>query len=201
MAPRAPVPGNRRVKDGREWEIGSDAEVAWVRNGTVPGSAVTSAVPPVFAAYCTLLLPESVEGAQRRHDHAVVRVLRDHSTQQQWWLGYLEVGIGADVVFVDAPRVKLYEDWNYVVVLAGPTQAATWRLSEGRGAPWKGALPDLMFPPDRSWLFATRWDDHWSCIGGSEELVASFKADSELGSRTRVVGASDVLNPEGSTAR
>lgn len=157
-----------RVKDGREWRIGGAAEIAWIAEATAPGLEITSAVPAAFAAYCTLALPESLEGMQRRHDQAMIALLEGRSEPQPWWLGYLETGLGDEVVFYDAPRVKLYSGWDYVWVQAGPEQALGWRQSEGRHAPWKGALPDLMFPNDHSWLLSTLWDDHWSCIGGSE---------------------------------
>ena len=31
-----------------------------------------------------------------------------------------------------------------------------------------------MFPKDRSWLVSTLWDDDWTSIGGSDQLVNSF---------------------------
>ena len=33
-----------------------------------------------------------------------------------------------------------------------------------------------MFATDRSWLVSTMWDDDWTCVGGSRELVDSFLA-------------------------
>jgi hypothetical protein len=36
-----------------------------------------------------------------------------------------------------------------VLVEAGPQQAATWRQHD-RPSFWKGALPNVMFPADRS---------------------------------------------------
>jgi hypothetical protein len=190
-----------KVKDGREWRIGGAAEVAWIEEATVTGLEITSAVPPAFAAYCTLVLPKHCEGAQRRHDQAVVALLEGRTELQPWWLGYLEIGIGTDVVFYDAPRVKLYADWNYVFVQAGPEQAVSWRRSEGPRAEWKGALPDVMFPTDHSWLFSTLWDDDWSSIGGSEALIASFAHDPELGPRTRTVALGEDATPPGHVAR
>lgn len=186
-----------RFKDGREWRIGGASEVAWIVEATVPGLEITAAAPPAFAAYCTVVLPEHLEGAQRRHDRAVVALLAGRSEPQPWWLGYLETGIGAEVVFFDAPRVKLYSGWDYVLVQAGPEQAVSWRESEGARAPWKGALPDLMFPVDHSWLFSTLWDDHWSCIGGCEALVASFARAAEFGARTRTVALGEDATPPG----
>ncbi|HEX4364649.1 MAG TPA: hypothetical protein VHZ75_08875 [Solirubrobacteraceae bacterium] len=153
-------------------------------------------MPPNFAAYCAVALPEPEEGAQRRHDHAVIATLTSCTDAQPWWLGYLETSIGAEeVVFYDAPRVTLYENWNYVLVEAGPDQALSWRQSEGPRAPWKGAVPDIMFPADRSWLLSTLWDDHWSGIGGSEALIAAFAHDRLLGGQTRVVGPCEDAAP------
>ena len=39
-----------RVRDGRSWRIGGDGEVAWIRENTQFGVAITSAIPPVFEA-------------------------------------------------------------------------------------------------------------------------------------------------------
>jgi len=188
-----------RVRDGIEWRIGGRADVAWINDATTTGLEITSAIPPVLAAYCTLLLPDGLEGEQRRHDGAVVALLERGSEPQPWWLGYLEYGVGAEILFHDAPRVKLYSDWDYVIVQAGPEQALVWRESEALWS-WKGALPDLMFPTDHSWLFSTLWDDQWSCIGGSEALIASFAQDPELGSRTRVVALGEDATPPGHVA-
>ncbi len=158
-----------RSKDGREWRIGSNAEIAWIQENTVPGLAITSAIPPVFEAYATLELPGSGDHDAAlsqedldRHDASMLAVLREHAGSHPWWLGYLDTGT-ADVVFDDVRKVKLYSDWWYVLVEAGPEQAGVWREHYGS----KGVLPDVMFPADRSWLVSTLWDDDWTCIGGS----------------------------------
>jgi hypothetical protein len=155
-------------------------------DATATGSGSASTIPPIFAAYCTVDRPDASEGAQRYHDVAVVRLLTEHTNPQPWWLGYLEIGVGAEeVVFHDAPRVTVYEDWRYVLVEAGPDQALSWRDSEGSGAAWKGALPELMFPFDRSWLWSTPWDDAHSSLGATEQLVAAFTRDATVGGGTR----------------
>lgn len=174
-----------RIKDRRRWRIGNATDVAWISGATTSEPDISGVVPTVFAAYATVALPERLDGAQRRHDEAVVAVLRAHTAPQPWWLGYLETGIGVEIVFYDVPRVELGRGWNYVLVEAGPEQAIGWRDSEGRRAEWKGALPDLMFPRDHSWLLTTMWDDMFSCVGGAEALVAGFADDPELGPRTR----------------
>lgn len=101
--------------------------------------------------------------------------------EQPWWLGYLDTG-ASDVVFPCAPRVAAYYGYGYVLVEAGPRQAAGWRDT---GFNW--ALPDLIFAADHSWLVSTVWDDNWTSVGGSEQLVSSFLRHPELGSRTRRV--------------
>jgi hypothetical protein len=51
-----------------------------------------------------------------------------------------------------------------------------------------------MFPADRSWLVSTLWDDDWTCVGGSEELVADLLATPGLTAR-RVTTDEDCLPP------
>src|SRR5260370_20091943 len=153
-----------RARDGRTWRIGTAADLAWGPTGTPMGRTITAAIPPVFEAYATVVLPHAGEG-QDEHDRAVLALLSEQSTGQPRWLGYLDTGAD-DIVFPDAPKVTLYSGWHYVLVEAGPAQAAAWR-QYGDCSFWKGALPNLMFPADRSWLVSTLWDDDWSCIGGA----------------------------------
>ena len=174
-----------RTKDGSTWRIGTHAEVAWIADGTTPGLTITSAIPPVYEAYATVVIPEEPED-RRRRDRVVVALLGGQSAGQPWWLGYLDTGAD-DIIFSDAPKVTLYTGWHYVVVQAGPEQAATWR----QGEPWslrKGVLPDLMFPADRSWLVSTLWDDDWTCIGGPARLVDGFLRQPDLESRPVTLG-------------
>ena len=72
--------------------------------------------------------------------------------------------------------------WRYVLVEAGPEQAASWRRRD-LGSFWKGVLPNLIFPADRSWLVSTLWDDDWTCIGGPAGLVAGFLSHPDLQAR------------------
>ena len=173
------------VRDGSTWRIGTDAEVAWIANGTFMSRTITAAIPPVFDAYATIALPYGGEG-QERHDRAMAALLSEHSAGQPWWLGYLDTGAD-DIVFPGAPMVTLYYGWHYVLVEAGPEQAATWRRNDPRSF-WKGVLPNLMFPADRSWLVSTLWDDDWSCIGGSAGLVGRFLRHPDLQARPVALG-------------
>src|ERR1700753_3032748 len=169
------------ARDGRTWRIGTDAEVAWIVDGTTVTRAITSAIPPVFDAYATVVLPARGEG-QDEHDRAVLALLTAGSAEQPWWLGYLDTGAD-DIVFPDAPKVTLYEGWHYVLVEAGPEQGATRRRGGGWSF-WRGALPNLMFPADRSWLVSTLWDDDWTCAGGPAALVNEFRQHPGLEART-----------------
>lgn len=76
-------------------------------------------------------------------------------------------------MFPRAERVSTYWDWSYVLIQAGPDQALTWR----------GTLPDLIFPLDRSWLFTMLWDGDWTCIGGPTTLVDALAADPLINAR------------------
>jgi len=159
----------RRTKEGRSWRIGQEADVAWIQERTPGGLAITSAIPPVFEAYATLEQPGTgnhstrwSEELQSREDAGVLEVLVEHTDEQPWWLGYLDTSPQTDTVFDDVPKVSLYADWPYVLVEAGPEQAAAWRKHDR----WNDGMPELMFPMDRSWLASTLWDDDWMCIGG-----------------------------------
>src|SRR6266851_4360077 len=95
-----------RVRDGRAWPIGTDAEVAWIANGTSMGRTITAAIPPVFDAYATVVEPAS-DDEWDKHDRAMVGLLSQCSADQAWWLGYLDTGVD-DVIFADAPMVTVY---------------------------------------------------------------------------------------------
>jgi hypothetical protein len=174
-----------RARDGSTFRIGTDAEVAWIADGTSASRTIIAAIPPVFEAYATVMLPPCGEG-QDEHDHAMLALLRGQPAGQPWWLGYLDTGAD-DIVFPDAPKVTLYYEWHYVLVEAGPEEAASWRRS-GDWSFWKGALPNLMFPADRSWLVSTLWDDEWTCIGGPASLVDAFLRSPGLQARPVALG-------------
>lgn len=98
--------------------------------GHVPGPAITAAIPPVFDAYATIVLPDNGED-QERHNRAMLALLEGEPARQQWWLGYLSGGAGhlafPGAAMAALPKVTLYAEWEYVLVQAGPGQAATWR--------------------------------------------------------------------------
>ena len=187
-----------RSRDGSTWRIGTDAEVAWIVAGTdyhsgLPTSRTrtfTGAIPAAFEAYAIVLVAYGVE--RDVHDRALLTLLREQSPGQRWWLGYLDTGAD-DIVFPDAPKVTLYARWHYVLIEAGPDQAAAWRPDGGR-AFGTGDLPNLMFPADHSWLVSTLWDDDWTCMGGPAGLVDRVLRHPDLQARPVALGQ-DVTPP------
>lgn len=188
--------GGKVWLDGTAWQIGGDEEVGWIAAHTEIGVSITSAIPAIFDSYATLVVPDDDE-SKRRSDTALLALLSAHSSDQTWWLGYLETG-ASDIVFSDAPRVRLYSGWPYVLVKAGPEQAATWRTNDD-ALPWHGALPELMFPLDHSWLVSTLWDDDWACVGGPPSLLEALLKHPEI--EARAVALDEDATPPGHVAR
>ena len=178
-------------KDGRTWRIGTAGDVAWLAGRTTQGLSVTTAIPPVFEAYGTFHPPAGV--GFDAHERAVIDELVACTPDQPWWLGFLDTG-AHDVVFPHAPRVSLYWDWPYVLVQAGPEQALSWRVGHMRG---DGALPDLFFPADRSWLVSALWDDTWADIGASGAVLAALRRNPLV--NARLVGPDEDACPPGLT--
>jgi hypothetical protein len=181
-AERAQVlfPGEGHVlRHGQQFPIGTDADVKFITDATIARTAIGGTIAPIYEAYCTVRLPDGNDAQElHEHEHAVIDILQRSTGQDRWWLGYLDTG-AHDVVFPFAPRVTPFYGHQYVLIKAGPQQAVAWR-QQG----WNWALPDLMFPQDRSWLLSTGWDDSWTCIGGPEWLISEFLRDTILGPRT-----------------
>lgn len=198
---------SRRVTDahGHSWRIGADAEVAWIAGSVSPSLTITAAIPPVFDAYAIVVLPDSGEDTER-HNGAMLAVLAAQSpgppAGPRWWLGYLSTRAGdkvfPGVTMAALPKVTLYAGWEYVLVEAGPGQAATWRRTETGGSWWCDVLPDLMFPADRSWLVSTLCDDDWTCVGGPASLVDRLLAHPDL--QARPVHPGEEATPPGHQA-
>ncbi len=179
------------TKDGRTWRTGTASDVAWIAGKTTEGISITTAIPPVFDAYATFHSPDGV--GMEAQERAVVEELVRHTPDQPWWLGYLETG-AHDIVFPTAPKVYLYWRWPYVLVEAGPEQALTWRTGHMRG---EGSLPDLFFPADRSWLVSALWDDLWTDLGGTADLVSALHRNPLVNARP--VGPDEDALPPGLT--
>ncbi len=162
--------------------------MAWIAGHTIDGLSVTCAIPPQFDAYATFYARADVD--IKLHERTIVDILKEHTSEQPWWLGYLDTGAN-DTVFDTVAQVTLYWGWPYVLVEAGPEEALSWRTGHMRGG---GALPDLFFPADRSWLVSALWDDTWTDFGGSVELVEALQGDPIANAR-RVHPDQDAVPP------
>lgn len=156
----------------------------WITRHTTCDRTITSAIPPVFDRYATFVEFDTDDDvALVEQERAVVGHLLGYGPRG-WWLGYLDTG-AHDVVFASAPRVEMYARWPYVVVKGGPGEALGWR----------DALPDLIFPEDRSWLVSMLWDDGWTCVGGPALLIDALVDDPLV--QARVVGCGEDATPPG----
>jgi hypothetical protein len=81
--------------------FGTSDDVAWIAGDTIDGLTVTNAIPPRFDAYATFYRPEDADITL--HERTVVDILKAHTAEQPWWLGYLDTG-AHDVVFNTVPR-------------------------------------------------------------------------------------------------
>lgn len=45
------------LRDGHSWRVGTQLDVGWTVDATVTGLAITSAIPPVYDAYATIVVP------------------------------------------------------------------------------------------------------------------------------------------------
>lgn len=175
-------------------EFGDAETVGWLRETTI-GMTITSAVPPRYEAYATIVIPQD-ERAHGAHDRDLVERLNQHTEPtSRWWLGYLETGTGT-TPFPHAPTTPVYSGWRYVMVKASPEDALTLRK---RHWDQHRTLPEIMFPEDRGWLVSTLWDDDRRCVGGSTALIQSLLATSTLD--TRSVRLTDDATPPGHVAR
>jgi hypothetical protein len=166
--------------------------VDWITRSTRRDRTIHSAIPPLFAGYCTIAVPEQ-DTAKERADAALVEVLQAQGPDQPWWLGFLDTG-AADIVQASAPRISIYVGWPYVLMRGGPEQALN--LRRGRDStPWHSTLPELIFPDDRSWLVSTMWDDDWRCVGGPVALIRALRQRTEL--QARQVSSDEDATPPG----
>ena len=189
---RGTVFGLTGTKDGQTWQIGTQIDVSWINEGSESGLTIRSAIPAVYDGYATILIPED-DAARQAGETLLLHLLGQWTSPQPWWLGYLDTGTH-DVVFDRAPKVVIYSGWSYVLVQAGPKQASSWRADD----PWRGRLPDLIFPADHSWLVSMLWDDDWRCLGGPANLIRTVLAENSLDARA--VGIDGDATPPGRTA-
>ena len=89
------------VNAGRIWPAGTTADAAWLDHALgYAGHRAATWFATAFEASCRLGLPAVpvVDGLdQAAHDRAVVQLLSAFGAAS-WWLGYLDYGIGINIV-------------------------------------------------------------------------------------------------------
>ncbi len=171
---------------------GGSEVVDWITSSTRRGRTITAAIPPTYARYATVVVPDG-DTAKTLADAALIEVLQAHTPAQPWWLGYLDTGL-SDLVAADAPKVAVYVGWPYVLLEGGPERALNARRNVDVIG-WHSALPELVFPSDRSWLVSTLWDDDWRCVGGPAALVDALLLRPNL--QVRAVSLDEDATPPG----
>ncbi len=111
---------------------GGSEVVDWITSSTRRGRTITAAIPPTYARYATVVVPDG-DTAKTLADAALVEVLQAHTPAQPWWLGYLDTGV-ADLVAADALKVAVYVGWPYVL-LEGGAGARSQRTAQPRRHP------------------------------------------------------------------
>jgi hypothetical protein len=77
------------AKDGQSWRIGTKAQISWIANGTSIYQTITSAIPPVFAAYATFWESDDDSVSMTVYEQAVLsHLIEQTAADQPWWLGY-----------------------------------------------------------------------------------------------------------------
>ena len=101
-----------RVGPGRTPPPDGSGLVDWITGSTWRDRTIRSAIPPIYARYSTVVVPDG-DTAKTLADVALVEVLQGHTTAQPWWLGHLDTGL-ADLVAADVPMVAVYDGWRCV---------------------------------------------------------------------------------------
>lgn len=133
-----------RERDGQAWRIAQQSEVTWIYDGTEPGLAITSAIPPVFEAYATLALPgtasdpdapktdEELREVIERQRARVLEIHTEHLARQQREHAGLAEGSAstpAAISRTQTPQIEQEPHSRAVVeVLRAHTAPQTWWL-------------------------------------------------------------------------
>ena len=179
--------GMQVIKDGRAWRIGTAADVAWIAGRTTHGVSITAA-----SRRSSTPTPPST----RRRASPPPTTSAPSSVPS----GTPPTSRGGWATWRPAPTTSSSRSAQGVAVLGVAVRAGRGRagagahLADRSHARGDGSLPDLFFPADRSWLVSALWDDTWTCIGGSDQLIDTLQRDPLLSAR-RVEPDEDALPP------
>lgn len=163
-------------------------DLTWISSGTRPGDSIHSAVPPIFENYATIVVARDAEVRQAQH-RAIGAVL-ESTKEAALWIGVIETG-DPDDYLADAVRATLYANWPYHMKYISASTLLDHRNAHSE----RGPLPDLVFPPDRSWLATRLWDDSWISFGGSAAVTDALML--ATGTAARRVPPGGLITPPG----
>lgn len=131
-----------------------DEHISWIRHDGAAFGTLQYAIPGGFEAYGVLDLPQDIVPIE----DALLSTL-GVSPADQVLAGWIDRGPWPAPA---GDEHVLYTGWKY--------RLRRVPASELSGLPTEGvgSFPDLLFPPDRSWLVSLLWDDSWRSIGTSQ---------------------------------
>ena len=135
----------------------SEQDIAWLRQEGAAFGTLRYAIPASFEAYGVLDLPRDI----RPVEEALLGTMSTDPAEPlvAGWIdrGPWPAPAGTEHV--------LYSGWKYRLRRL-KTRELTGLPTEGIGS-----FPDLLFPPNHSWLVSLLWDDSWRSIGASQALA------------------------------
>lgn len=134
-----------------------DQDVAWIRRDTAVSGTIRSAIPGGFDAYGLLDISE-----ERPTEDALLQAVAPENSMELI-AGWIDRG-----PYPPQPGDEhfLYSSWRYRF-----RQVSAASL-QGLPTEGDGGFPDLLFPPDRSWLISLLWDDSWRSVGASNAVAS-----------------------------
>jgi hypothetical protein len=131
-----------------------DQEVAWLRQESTVFGTLRYAIPGGFEAYGALDLPRNISPIE---EPLLDTLASDES--EPLIAGWIDRGPWPPP---PGDEHVLYSGWRYRLRRVAPSEVA------GLPTEGEGSFPDLLFPPDRTWLVSLLWDDAWRSIGASQ---------------------------------
>ena len=134
-----------------------DEDVDWIRQSGAAFGTLRYAIPDGFEAYGVLDLPADIVPVE-------TSLLGGLGVEpdDQLVAGWIDCGPWPAPA---GDEHVLYTGWAYRLRRVHASMLA------GLPTEGEGSFPDLLFPPDRSWLVSLLWDDAWRSIGAPQKAA------------------------------